>query len=325
VFTTKIRLDELREMETYKMWKQTTLATAVTLMMTASSWANCGACGSCGKSASHQHDIVDTAVGAGQFKTLVAAVKAAGLVDVLKGDGPFTVFAPTDEAFAALPKGTLDSLLQPENKGKLTAILTYHVAPGKLGACDVKRSTGAVTANGQWLGFRTADGNVVVDEATVVKADIACKNGVIHVIDRVVLPEEQNIVQVASKAESFKTLLTAASKAGLAEALQSDGPFTVFAPTDEAFAKLPSGTVDGLLKPENKQTLEKIIKYHVVPGRVYSPSAMNAERADTLAGQHVRFTRKQDALFIDEARLVATDIDASNGVIHVIDSVILPD
>ena len=306
------------------MWNRTILAAAATLMMTASSWADCGACGSCGKSASHRHDIVDTAVEAGQFKTLVAAVKAAGLVDVLKGDGPFTVFAPTDEAFAALPKGTLDSLLQPENKGKLTAILTYHVAPGKLGARDVTRSTGAVTANGQWLGFRAADGKVMVDDATVVKADIACKNGVIHVIDRVVLPEQQNIVQVAGKAESFKTLLTAATKAGLADALQSDGPFTVFAPTDEAFAKLPSGTLESLLRPENKQKLAKIIKYHVVPGRVYSPTAMKAKDAGTLAEQNVRFSWKNDALFIDEARIVATDIDASNGVIHVIDTVILP-
>jgi uncharacterized surface protein with fasciclin (FAS1) repeats len=251
-------------------------------------------------------------------------VKAAGLVDVLKGDGPFTVFAPTDEAFAALPKGTLDSLLQPENKAKLTAILTYHVAPGKLGARDVTRATGAVTANGQWLGFRAADGKVMVDEATVVKADIECKNGVIHAIDRVVLPEQQNIVQVAGKAERFKTLLTAATKAGLADALQSDGPFTVFAPTDEAFAKLPSGTLESLLRPENKQQLAKIIKYHVVPGRVYSPTAMKAKDAGTLAEQKVRFIRKNDAFFIDEARIVATDIDASNGVIHVIDTVILP-
>jgi uncharacterized surface protein with fasciclin (FAS1) repeats len=306
------------------MWNAGILATAATLVMAASSWAGCGACGSCSKTATHQHDIVDTAVEAGQFKTLVTAVQAAGLVDVLKGQGPFTVFAPTDEAFAKLPQGTLETLLRPENKDKLTAILTYHVAPGKLAASDVTHATGALTANGQWLGFRTADGKVMVDEATVVKADIACKNGVIHVIDRVVLPEQQNIVQVADKAESFKTLLTAATKAGLADVLQSDGPFTVFAPTDEAFAKLPAGTLESLLKPENKQQLATIIKYHVVPGRVYSPTAMKAKNAGTLAGQNVRFTHKHDALFIDEARVVATDIDASNGVIHVIDTVILP-
>jgi len=293
-------------------------------MITASSWADCGACGSGGKSANHGHDIVDTAVEAGQFKTLVAAVKAAGLVDVLKGEGPFTVFAPTDEAFDKLSKGTLQSLLKPENKDKLTAILTYHVAPRKLAASNVTRAAGAVTVNGQWLAFAKDSGNVMVDGATVVKADIDCTNGVIHVIDRVVLPEQQNIVQVAANAKSFKTLLTAATKAGLAEALQSDGPFTVFAPTDEAFAKLSPGTLESLLKPENKEKLATIIKYHVVPGRVYSPTAMKAKDVGTLAGQKVAFSRKHDALFIDNARIVATDIDASNGVIHVIDTVILP-
>ncbi|MBU0516526.1 MAG: fasciclin domain-containing protein, partial [Proteobacteria bacterium] len=167
-----------------------------------------------------------------------AEAVAAGLVDVLKSDGPFTVFAPTDEAFAKLPTGTLKSLLQPENKDKLAAILTYHVAPGKLTANDVSRATGVVSANGQWLEFKSSNGKVMVDAATVVTADIKCANGVIHVIDRVVLPEQQNIVQVAAGAKTFKTLLTAATSAGLAGALQSEGPFTVFAPTDEAFAKL---------------------------------------------------------------------------------------
>ncbi|RMF84801.1 MAG: fasciclin domain-containing protein [Planctomycetota bacterium] len=300
---------------------KTMLAAAATLSTATVSYAQCS---SGEKAAKNQRDIVETAVEAGQFNTLVAAVKAAGLVDVLKGDGPFTVFAPTDDAFAKLPKETLSSLLEPGNKDKLAAILTYHVVPGELVASNVMSSTGAVSVNGQWLGFRAADGKVMVDEATVIKADIACKNGVIHVIDRVVTPEQQNLVQVASKAESFKTLLTAATKAGLADVLQSDGPFTVFAPTDEAFAKLPPGTLENLLKPENKQTLAKIIKYHVIPGRVYSPAAMKAKNARTLAEQDVRFTRKQNALFIDDARIVATDIDASNGVIHVIDKVILP-
>ena len=138
------------------------------------------------------------------------------------------------------------------------------------------------------------------------------------------LPEQQNIVQVASGAKTFNTLLTAATKAGLAAVLQSDGPFTVFAPTDEAFANLPAGTLESLLKPENKQRLATIIKYHVVPGRVYSPAAMKADDAATLTDQKVRFTRKDNALYIDQARIVATDIDASNGVIHVIDAVIVP-
>lgn len=132
-------------------------------------------------------DIVAVASGAGSFNTLVAAVKAAGLVETLQGKGPFTVFAPTDEAFAKLPKGTVEDLLKPENKEKLVAILTYHVVPGKVAAADVKTMK-AKTVNGKELNLKVADGKVSVDNANVVKADVMAKNGVIHVIDHVLLP-----------------------------------------------------------------------------------------------------------------------------------------
>jgi uncharacterized surface protein with fasciclin (FAS1) repeats len=131
-------------------------------------------------------DIVDTAVAAGQFTTLVAALQAAGLVDTLKGPGPFTVFAPTDEAFAKLPAGTVDALLK--DIPKLTSILTYHVVPGKVMAADVVRLNSAKTVNGRSVRIAVKDGKVMVDKANVVKADIACSNGVIHVIDAVILP-----------------------------------------------------------------------------------------------------------------------------------------
>ena len=133
-------------------------------------------------------DIVDTAVSAGGFETLVAAVKAAGLVETLKGEGPFTVFAPTDAAFAALPEGTVESLLKPENKDKLVAILTYHVVAGKVMAADVKTMEVA-TVNGKKASIVVADG-VKIDNATVVKTDIKCSNGVIHVIDAVIIPTD---------------------------------------------------------------------------------------------------------------------------------------
>jgi uncharacterized surface protein with fasciclin (FAS1) repeats len=134
-------------------------------------------------------DIVETAVGAGQFKTLAAALQAAGLIETLKGNGPFTVFAPTDEAFAKLPKGTVEDLLKPENKAKLTAVLTYHVVPGKVMAADVVKVTEARTVQGGSLKVKTSGGKVMIDNATVVKTDIAASNGVIHVIDTVVLPK----------------------------------------------------------------------------------------------------------------------------------------
>ena len=137
---------------------------------------------------SHGKDVVDTAVAAGQFNTLVAAVKAAGLVETLKGDGPFTVFAPTDEAFAKLPAGTVEDLLKPENKEKLVAILTYHVVPGKVMSSDIAgKKTEAKTVQGSMLEIDATDG-VMIDNAKVIKADIVASNGVIHVIDTVVMP-----------------------------------------------------------------------------------------------------------------------------------------
>ena len=135
-----------------------------------------------------KQDIVDTAVAAGSFNTLATALKAAGLVDTLKGKGPFTVFAPTDDAFAKLPAGTLDDLLRPENKGKLVSVLTYHVVPGAVDSGEVAKMTSAKTVQGQSVKITTAGGVVTVDGARVVKADVAASNGVIHVIDSVILP-----------------------------------------------------------------------------------------------------------------------------------------
>jgi uncharacterized surface protein with fasciclin (FAS1) repeats len=135
-------------------------------------------------------DIVDVAAANGSFSTLVAAVKAAGLVDTLKGDGPFTVFAPTDEAFAKLPAGTVENLLKSENKDKLTAILTYHVVSGKVMAADVVKLDSAATVQGQSVNVTINDGSVMINNANVVMADVKASNGVIHVIDTVLLPKE---------------------------------------------------------------------------------------------------------------------------------------
>jgi transforming growth factor-beta-induced protein len=287
--------------------------------------AQCGGGGYAKQTSDTQGDIVDTAVAAGKFNTLVAAVKAAGLVDALKSDGPLTVFAPTDEAFAKLPAGTVENLLKPENRAQLQAILKYHVVAGKLMAGDVVRASGATTLEGQRIDFKAKDGKVMVDGARVVKTDIKTSNGVIHVIDQVILPSSKNIVETAQSAKSFNTLLTAATKAGLADTLANGGPFTVFAPTDEAFAKLPDGTIENLLKPENRAQLANILKYHVIPGRVYSTDAVKAGQAKTLTDQRVTIRTSGSGARVNDANIVTTDLDASNGVIHVIDKVILPD
>jgi len=265
-------------------------------------------------------DIIDTAVSAGSFTILAKALTEAELVGALKGEGPFTVFAPTDEAFKKLPKGTLETLLKPENRDMLVGILTYHVVPGNLDAGKVLGSKTLTTLNGQRTDI--ADGKI--DNATIVKTDIECTNGIIHVIDEVILPESDTILGIATSAGSFNTLAAALKAADLIDALSGDGPFTVFAPTDEAFAALPEGTVENLLKPENKDKLRSILLYHVTEGRIYADQAIEAGKAATLQGEKVKITESWGKVKINDAKVVTADIEASNGVIHVIDRVILP-
>jgi transforming growth factor-beta-induced protein len=272
--------------------------------------------------------IVDVAVADGRFTTLVAAVQAAGLVETLSGEGPFTVFAPTDEAFAKLPAGTLDELLKPENKQQLTDILLYHVVPGKVMAADVVNLTEAETALGEKAMVKVEGGKVFINEAEVIITDVVASNGVIHVIDTVILPpaeeKSMDVVDIAAADGRFTTLVAAVQAAGLVETLKGEGPFTVFAPTDEAFAKLPAGTLDELLKPENKQQLTDILLYHVIPGKVMAASVTDGLIADSALGTSLFFKVDMGSAYVNEAKIVLTDIEASNGVIHVIDTVILP-
>ncbi len=270
-------------------------------------------------------DIVDTAVAAGQFNTLVAAVKAADLVETLKGKGPFTVFAPTDAAFAKLPEGTIAELLKPENKKKLQSILTYHVVPGKVMAADVVKLKNAKTVEGQDVAIQVDGNSVMINDAKVLKTDIACSNGVIHVIDAVIMPaESKDIVDTAVGAGSFKTLVAAVKAAGLVDTLKGEGPFTVFAPNDAAFSKLPKETLASLLLPENKKKLQAILTYHVVPGKILAADVVKLTKAKTAQGQEIAIKVEDGKVMIDGAQVIATDIGCKNGVIHVIDSVILP-
>lgn len=166
----------------FKTISKTAILLALTLVASSTAFAG-------GSYDKPKKDIVDTAVANGSFKTLAAALGAAGLVDTLKGEGPFTVFAPTDAAFAKLPAGTVDDLLKPENKAKLTSILTYHVVAGKVMAADVVKLTEATTVEGGKVTIAVTDGNVKVDDANVTATDIKTSNGVIHVIDTVLMPK----------------------------------------------------------------------------------------------------------------------------------------
>ena len=315
-------------------------------------------------------DIVDIAVGAGSFTTLVAAVEAAGLVDTLKGEGPFTVLAPTDDAFAALPAGTVESLLA-DPSGALTDILLYHVVPGNVMATDVvgavgqdvetaNGSTFAIVLDGRNLRFQDGAGNLVA----LVATDIVAANGIIHVIDAVLLPpansdemasdagmaEEEadhgmaksgemaeelaeelaDIVDTAVGAGSFTTLVAAVQAAGLVETLKGEGPFTVFAPTDDAFAALPAGTVESLLADPHG-ALTDILLYHVVAGSVMAADVVGLDGHDveTVGGGTFTVAIDGHSVFLHDGagnaiEVVTTDIVTSNGVIHVIDGVLLP-
>ena len=272
----------------------------------------------------HAADIVETAAKTKGFSTLVAAAKAAGLVETLQGEGPFTVFAPNDDAFAKLPKGTVEELLKPENRDRLTAVLTYHVVPGMIDAKAATKANTASTVLGQRLSISNELGRLQVNESKVVATDIRCDNGIIHVIDNVLLPAEKTIPGIAKEAGTFNTLLAAVSEAGLAKTLTGTGPFTVFAPSDDAFAKLPKGTVSDLLKPENREQLVSILTYHVVPGRIFSDQILEQDGSSTVQGQPVAFTLSANGISVNESSVIAANIQASNGVIHVIDSVLLP-
>ena len=290
--------------------------------------------------------IVDIAVEDGRFGTLVTALQAAGLVDTLAGDGPFTVFAPTDDAFAALPDGVVAGLL--EDVPALTDVLTYHVVSGSVLAEQVVGLTSATTLQGEEVTIEVIDpnrppltiGNVMIDGATVIITDIVGSNGVIHVIDAVILPSaiaaslatpedamdsmgvSKTIVDIAVEDGRFGTLVTALQAAGLVDTLSGEGPFTVFAPTDDAFAALPDGVVAGLL--EDVPALTDVLTYHVVSGSVLAEQVVGLTSATTLQGEDVTVAVNDGSVMIDGANVIITDIIGSNGVIHVIDAVILP-
>jgi uncharacterized surface protein with fasciclin (FAS1) repeats len=264
-------------------------------------------------------DIVDTAKANGSFATLVTALTAANLADTLKGTGPFTVFAPTDAAFNALPSGLLNSLLA--NTTALTQVLTYHVVSGKLMASDVTMRTSVTTLQGGSLPITTTGGQVKIGIATITQTDIECSNGVIHVIDTVLVPNKiMNIVQTAQY-YGFSTLVTAIQAANLVSTLEGTGPFTVFAPTNTAFAALPAGTLDALLADQS--SLQAVLTYHVVSGYLLASDVVAETSLTTVQGQMLTITTAGGPK-VNGANIIQTDIECTNGVIHAIDAVLLP-
>ena len=267
--------------------------------------------------------VVDIIVNSENHNTLETAVVAAGLVETLSGDGPFTVFAPTDDAFAGLPEGTLDAVLA--DIDLLTAILTYHVAGTTALSTDLMDGMAVTTLNGADVTVTINTDGVFINDAQVTVADIIADNGVVHVIDAVLLPPApptNTVVDIIVNSENHNTLETAVIAAGLVETLSGDGPFTVFAPTDDAFAGLPDGTLDAVLA--DIDLLTAILTYHVAGTTALSTDLMDGMAVTTLNGADVTVTINADGVFINDAQVTVADLVADNGVVHVIDAVLLP-
>jgi len=279
------------------------------------------------RSGAGESDIVTTAVNAGQFKTLASLLQSAGLVDTLKTGGPFTVLAPTDAAFAKVPKATLDALAA--DPAKLKAVLLYHVISGSVPSTEVVKLTSAKTLNGASVSIKVQDGSVLVNGAKVVTPDVMASNGVIHVIDSVLLPPAaasapQNIVKTAVAAGQFKTLASLLQKSGLAKTLQT-GKWTVFAPTDAAFAKVPKATLAKL--GSNPALLKKVLLYHVVKGSVPASKVvtLNGKSVVMVSGAPVRIKISGGNVFLNgSTKVTKTDVKASNGLIHIVNKVLIP-
>ena len=301
--------------------------------------------------------IVDIAVATPDLSTLVAALKAGDLVKTLSGKGPFTVFAPTNEAFAALPAGALAYLLKPENKAQLDAVLTYHVVSGKIRGQDLLDGEKITTVEGQKLSVRLLGKEIFINSAKVTIGDVNASNGIVHIIDGVLIPPpppappgpgpppggKNTVVDLAVATPDLSTLVATLKAGDLVTTLQGLGPFTVFAPTNEAFDRLPFGALAYLLKPENKAQLDAVLTYHVVAGpRVFASDLRNGQKIKTVEGRElvVRIEPAQPGsklpgpkIFINNARVTTppngvianNGINASNGVVHILDTVLNPD
>jgi transforming growth factor-beta-induced protein len=266
-------------------------------------------------------NLVETAESAGDFSTLLVALGAAGLTETVAEGGPFTVFAPTDAAFEALPAGVVEALL--DDVDLLTAVLTYHVVSGAVGSGELVGQSSVSTLNGATLTVSTSGGDVLVDDSRVVAADLQAENGIIHVIDRVLLPGVVlDLLQTAERAGGFSTLLAAVDAAGLADVLRGEGPFTIFAPTDDAFDNLPDGVLASLLADPG--ALAEILTYHVVAGSLASGDVVAQSSIGTVNGASVAVSVEGEVVRINDATVLAVDVQATNGVIHVIDTVLLP-
>jgi len=273
-------------------------------------------------------NIVELAIATPNLSTLVTALKAGNLVATLEGTGPFTVFAPTDEAFAKLPSLYRQLLLDPKNVKTLQKVLTYHVSAGAVLSKDIVDKEVIRTVEGQDViahVTKAHDDHIMINDAYVTTADVVASNGVIHIVDSVLMPPDMLAIgNLTAATPGLTTLATALKAAELVDTLNTAGPFTVFAPTDEAFAALPKASLAYLLEPSNIDSLQQLLKYHVVAGSVKSTALTNGESVKTLEGKAVSVTVSATGIKINSATVTTADVLALNGVVHIIDEVLMP-
>eukprot|EP00977_Amphora_coffeiformis_P024873 scaffold17426_cov170-Amphora_coffeaeformis.AAC.6 len=278
---------------------------------------------------SQAQNLVDLVVATEDLATLEAAVIQADLVDTLSGEGPFTVFAPTNASFAALPAELLSKLLEDQWKAHLADVLTYHVAAGNVSSDMLSDGQTITMVNGEDVTIGIADGTVTINgNAEVVTADVYRSNGVAHVIDAVLTPAfiDRDIVQLAQAAAT--TLFDLVGAADLAEALSAtDGAFTVFAPTNDAFAALPEETVTFLTSDEGKANLTAILTYHVIPSVIASGAIPEGTTTiESLEGTELTIVNTGGSITVNGAAVTSADNLANNGIVHIIDTVLtIPD
>jgi transforming growth factor-beta-induced protein len=274
-------------------------------------------------------DIVDVASGIDDFSILVSALQEAELVSTLQSEGPFTVFAPTNDALADLLSQLNITAEQLLAHPQLSDVLLFHVVSGKVMSTDLSDGMMATTVQGQQLKIDLSDG-VKINMSTVTSADVEATNGVIHVIDKVLVPDafvlnpiENDIVDIALGNDDFSMLVSLLQKADLVTTLQGEGPFTVFAPTNEAFEGLLEALDITAADLMSQPDLTKVLLYHVVPGQVMSTDLANDIDVATINGNTIRIDLSEGVM-INSSNVILADLEATNGVVHVIDSVLVP-
>ncbi|WP_116126709.1 fasciclin domain-containing protein [Lewinella sp. IMCC34183] len=256
--------------------------------------------------------------------TLETAITTAELAGTLSGTGPFTVFAPTDAAFDALPDGALEYLLDEDNRDSLIAILQYHVVPGDTMAADLMDNMTLPTLNNQdSLYVRVIGEMVMINGALVTMTDLEATNGTVHVIDAVLMPPAGDIGMVIMETDTLSMLSDAITAAGIGPVLSMAGPYTVFAPNDGALMALPEDQLNALLANPSGD-LATILQYHVVPGAIYSGDLMDGMTVTTVQGEDLMVTVSNDSVFVNDYYVSMPDMMADNGVVHVIDGVLIP-